>query len=145
MDQNELQNYLIKLAASITEEDVAQDPVLEEQLKALVQQLSNEPEELDPELVSQLAQIKSKADRFLQAMQMLQVPPDPQTMEKLAVAMRNAGLLNNGHVQSELEEQEPEEKPEEDDGFEEQMKNNSDSEELDIPEEEVIRSSGRPE
>ena len=145
MDQNELQNYLIKLAASITEEDVAQDPALEEQLKAIVQQLSNEPEELDPELVQQLAQIKSKADRFLQAMQVLKVPPDPQTMEKLAVAMRNAGLLNNGQAQSELEEQEPEEKPEEDDGFEEQMENNNDSEDLDIPEEEVIRSSGRPE
>ena len=145
MDQNELNNYLIKLAASITAEDVEQDPALEEQLKAIVQQLSNEPEELDPEVVVQLSQIKSKADRFLQAMQMLQVPPDPQTMEKLAVAMRNAGLLNNSHVQSELEEQEPEEKPEEDDGFEEQLKNNNDSEDLDIPEEEVIRSSGRPE
>ena len=144
MDQNELNEYLIKLAASISENDVSQNPALEEQLRALVQQLSNEPEELDPEVVAQLEQIKSKADRFLQAMQMLQVPPNPETMEKLAIAMRNAGLLNNGQVQSELEEQEPEEKPEEDDGFEEQMKNNSNSEELDIPEEEVIRSSGRP-
>lgn len=98
MDKNqEIQELLIRLASSLKEEDLLEDPELEQEIKDLLQSMAPNSS-LDPKVVSELSSIPDKKKRFLYAMKMLQVIPEPESMKALAEAMQSANLLSPGPV-----------------------------------------------
>lgn len=100
MDKNaQIQELLIRLAATLKEEDLLEDPELEEELRALLHSISPD-NSLDPKVVAELSSIEDKKKRFLYAMKMLQVVPEPESMKALAEAMQEAGLLGPGAIAS---------------------------------------------
>lgn len=144
--ENELQDLLIRLAANITEEDLLADPQLEESIREIVGNL-NDSQDLDDNTIAELSQIKDKGQRFLAAMQMLQVKPDHKTMTKLTEAMQRAGLLNDGQVEdpeNPQQELEPEHQEKSEDDFLHQMKQEGqDHEDVDISEQEAMEADSR--
>lgn len=139
---DEINDLLIRLAASLKPEDLTDNPELEEQLRQLVGNMS-ESNDLPDEAIQQLSIIKDKTDRFMAAMQLLQVKPDPKVMAKLAEAMQNAGLLNDGEILSEPPKEEdqnedPEAGPEEDDFLEQMGHQGKPAEDVPMSEQEAM-------
>lgn len=148
MDKNQqIQELLIRLAASVKEEDLLEDPELEQQIAALVASMDTE-QELPEEVVRELSKIKDKKKRFIEAMQILQVIPEPKSMKSLAEAMQRAGLLGQAAIS--LPGEDPQDTPleqghsedpstEEDDGFD--PDSDDVGEDVDIDEDDVMASS----
>lgn len=134
-------DLLIRLASSLKEEDLINNPEMEAQIRQLVVNLSNS-NDLPPDAISQLMEIKDKSERFMAAMQLMRVTPDPKLMAKLAEAMQNAGLLNAGQISDSQEKEEPEDEeinpgPEEDDFHDQMEQEGQDSEEVPMTEQEA--------
>lgn len=114
---NEVQELLIRLASSLKEEDLLENPELQKQLEGLLDSVDPQ-NQIPQEVVEQLQQIDDKKKRFLYAMKMLQVTPEPEAMKALVEAMQQAKLLNPGMVTmpGQDEEQQPQEgeQPQED-------------------------------
>lgn len=148
MDKNEqVQELLIRLASSLKEEDLLGDPSLEQEIRDLLNSIAPD-NSLDPKVVSELASIPDKRKRFLYAMKMLQVIPDPQSMKALAEAMQSANLLSSGPIslRGESPEHEPleegvseEPQTEEDDGFD--PEDDSPADDVDIDDKDVMSAS----
>jgi hypothetical protein len=90
-----ISDLLVRIAASLKDEDLESDPQTEQLLRLALDLVDPLPDELPPELVERLMGIESKADRFHQAMQDLGIPADQEAMQGLAESMIRAGLLGD--------------------------------------------------
>lgn len=148
MDRSsEIQELLLRLAASLKEEDLLESPELAEEIRAILQAIAPK-NSLDPKVVAALSDIEDKKKRFLYAMKMLQVIPEPESMKALAQAMQEAGLLGPGEINSPGEDPEHEPLPQgmgeepatdEDDGFD--PSDSSPADEVEIDPAEVMRAA----
>lgn len=89
--QQQLVDMVIKLASSITEEDL-EDPQTFALASQLTQLLSGKAEPLPAAMVNQLGALQDKAQRFRQAAAMIGAF-SPEKMKALAESMKAAGLL----------------------------------------------------
>jgi hypothetical protein len=135
MDKSqEAQDLLIRLASSLKEEDLLEDPALEQQLVALLEAMAPK-NELPPEVVAELSKIEDKKQRFIYAMTILKVVPEMESIKALAQAMQSAGLLNSGPIN--MPHEEPHEEPLEEGHSEEPLPQEDDSPDLESHAEDV--------
>lgn len=91
--QDELTELLSQLAGNLRDEDL-EDPELTVLLSQLVTIFEGKPEDLDPELIEQLLQVKDTKERFIRAA-MAVGAGDPNSLKALSDSMEHAGLFKS--------------------------------------------------